>query len=284
MPAPSRPWAVVVPVKGGSSAKSRLADPARPALATAFALDTIMAALATVGVERVVVVTSDPVVATLVRALDPGHRVVDLVPDPGVGLDAAARAGVDRARAEHFHRVAVLLGDHPGLTSTELEIALAAAATHRGAFVPDAAGTGTAMVALAAADADPTTNFGGGSAARHAAQGLARLDLDLPGLRLDVDEVTDLEAALAVGVGQHTARALRATLTIVQATIHSTGDEGGQALLDDGSLIDWDLASVAGSGLRHLRVGQRVSVELDDEDRRARRMWIVGIGAGQVIS
>ena len=278
MPAPSRPWAVVVPVKGGSSAKSRLADPARPALATAFALDTIMAALATVGVERVVVVTSDPVVATVVRALDPG----DLVPDPGVGLDAAARAGVDRARAEHFHRVAVLLGDHPSLTSTELEIALAAAATHRGAFVPDAAGTGTAMVALA--DADATTNFGGGSAARHAAQGLARLDLDLPGLRLDVDEVTDLEAALAVGVGQHTARALRATLTIVQATIHSTGDEGGQALLDDGSLIDWDLASVAGSGLRHLRVGQRVSVELDDEDRRARRMWIVGIGAGQVIS
>ena len=282
MPAPSRPWAVVVPVKGGSSAKSRLADPSRPALATAFALDTIMAALATVGVERVVVVTSDPVVATLVRALDPGHRVVDLVPDPGVGLDAAARAGVDRARAEHFHRVAVLLGDHPSLTSAELESALAAAATHRGAFVPDAAGTGTAMVALA--DADATTNFGGGSAARHAAQGLARLDLDLPGLRLDVDEVTDLEAALAVGVGQHTARALRATLTIVQATIHSTGDEGGQALLDDGSLIDWDLASVAGSGLRHLRVGQRVSVELDDEDRRARRMWIVGIGAGQVIS
>jgi 2-phospho-L-lactate guanylyltransferase len=271
-----------VPVKGGSSAKSRLADPARPALATAFALDTIMAALATVGVERVVVVTSDPVVATVVRALDPGDRVVDLVPDPGVGLDAAARAGVDRARAEHFHRVAVLLGDHPSLTSTELEIALAEAATHRGAFVPDAAGTGTAMVALA--DADATTNFGGGSAARHAAQGLARLDLDLPGLRLDVDEVTDLEAALAVGVGQHTARALRATLTIVQATIHSTGDEGGQALLDDGSLIDWDLASVAGSGLRHLRVGQRVSVELDDEDRRARRMWIVGIGAGQVIS
>ena len=282
MPAPSRPWAVVVPVKGGSSAKSRLADPSRPALATAFALDTIMAALATVGVERVVVVTSDPVVATLVRALDPGHRVVDLVPDSGVGLDAAARAGVDRARAEHFHRVAVLLGDHPSLTSAELESALAAAATHRGAFVPDAAGTGTAMVALA--DADATTNFGGGSAARHAAQGLARLDLDLPGLRLDVDEVTDLEAALAVGVGQHTARALRATLTIVQATIHSTGDEGGQALLDDGSLIDWDLASVAGSGLRHLRVGQRVSVELDDEDRRARRMWIVGIGAGQVIS
>ena len=282
MPAPSRPWAVVVPVKGGSSAKSRLADPSRPALATAFALDTIMAALATVVVERVVVVTSDPVVATVVRALDPGDRVVDLVPDPGVGLNAAARAGVDRARAEHFHRVAVLLGDHPSLTSAELEIALATAATHRGAFVPDAAGTGTAMVALA--DADATTNFGGGSAARHAAQGLARLDLDLPGLRLDVDEVTDLEAALAVGVGQHTARALRATLTIVQATIHSTGDEGGQALLDDGSLIDWDLASVAGSGLRHLRVGQRVSVELDDEDRRARRMWIVGIGAGQVIS
>lgn len=97
MPAPSRPWAVVVPVKGGSSAKSRLADPARPALATAFALDTIMAALATVGVERVVVVTSEPVVATLVRALDPGDRVVDLVPTrASVSTRRRARASIGR--------------------------------------------------------------------------------------------------------------------------------------------------------------------------------------------
>ena len=39
-------------------------------------------------------------------------------------------------------------------------------------------------------------------------------------------------------------------------------------------------AAVA-SGLRHLRVGQRVSIELDDAGRVATRVWVVGIGPGE---
>jgi 2-phospho-L-lactate guanylyltransferase len=69
----------------------------------------------------------------------------------------------------------------------------------------------------------------------------------------------------------------------VQASIHTTDDTGGTALLDDGREVTWDLASVARSGLRHLRTGQRVSVELSEDETRATRVWIVGIGDGEVI-
>lgn len=69
----------------------------------------------------------------------------------------------------------------------------------------------------------------------------------------------------------------------MQASIHTTDDTGGTALLDDGREVTWDLASVARSGLRHLRTGQRVSVELSEDETRATRVWIVGIGDGEVI-
>jgi 2-phospho-L-lactate guanylyltransferase len=41
-------------------------------------------------------------------------------------------------------------------------------------------------------------------------------------------------------------------------------------------------AAVA-SGLLHLRVGQRVSVELDPDGKAATRVWVVGIGPGEDI-
>jgi 2-phospho-L-lactate guanylyltransferase len=69
----------------------------------------------------------------------------------------------------------------------------------------------------------------------------------------------------------------------VQATVHTTSDSGGSALLDDGREIAWSAEALAGSGLRHLRVGQRVSVELTTDQTAATRVWIVGIGAGQRI-
>ena len=83
-------WAAVVPVKGGPLAKSRLALPraARSGLADAFARDTV-AALRTADPRMpVLVVTSDPAVSQWV-AVDGGR----LVPDPGLGLDAAVEAG-----------------------------------------------------------------------------------------------------------------------------------------------------------------------------------------------
>jgi 2-phospho-L-lactate guanylyltransferase len=205
-----------------------------------------------------------------------------VVADPGGGLDAAAEAGVADARRAGAEAVAVLLGDHPALRAAELEEALARASAHRSSFVPDADGTGTALLAVTA-DATLRPRFGPGSAERHARAGHVRLEVDVPGLRRDVDDEESLTAALRLGVGPATAAALRATLPRVQASVHTVTDEGGTALLDDGREVVFAAAALDGSGLRHVRVGQRVSIELAADGRTVTRLWIVGIGAGETI-
>lgn len=68
----------------------------------------------------------------------------------------------------------------------------------------------------------------------------------------------------------------------MQASIHTFAEDGsGSALLDDGQVISWPSEVFAHSALRHVRPGQRVSVELDGTT--ATRLWIVGIGDGEVI-
>lgn len=75
----------------------------------------------------------------------------------------------------------------------------------------------------------------------------------------------------------------------MQASVHSFDPESGegQVLLDTGKLIPFDGEVFAASALRHLRLGQRVSVEVsgdpEDEGTMLTRLWIVGIGAGEVI-
>ena len=83
-------WSVIVPVKRPEVAKTRLADLAgsrRPAIARAFAADTVAAALACPEVAEVVVVTDDVQTAEAVTAM--GATVVDDAPD--AGLNAALR-------------------------------------------------------------------------------------------------------------------------------------------------------------------------------------------------
>jgi len=68
----------------------------------------------------------------------------------------------------------------------------------------------------------------------------------------------------------------------VQASIHTFAEDGsGSALLDDGRLVTWAGEVFASSALRHVRPGQRVSVEV--EGTEVSRLWIVGIGEGEVI-
>jgi len=275
-------WVAVVPVKGGPLAKSRLALPreSRAALATAFARDTVAALRAADPGMPVLVVTASVDVAQWARA--DGADVVD---DPGRGLDAAVAAGVAAAAERGATHAAVVLGDHPALRPDEVRRALADAGAADRAVVPDADGSGTALLTLPAGPGARTA-FGDGSAAAHERLGHARRTPPVPGLRQDVDDATDLVGAVRLGVGSHTAAALaRATLPGVQATIHRApgGTEPGAALLDDGLEVVVPLEAVEGSGLRHLRVGQRVTLELDEDGRTATRVWVVGIGPGETI-
>ena len=198
------PWTVVLPLKGGPAAKSRLG--AGPDLAAAVAADTLDAVLACRVVGAVVVVTADGATAAAARA---AGALVTRERRPGAGLVEAVRDGVEQA-ARRPGPAAVLLGDLPALRPDDLAEALRAAAralrrrpARAMAAVPDADGTGTVLLAArAAADLDPA--FGPDSLAAHVRRGAVRLDLDLPRLRRDVDTPADLAEALALGAGPRT--------------------------------------------------------------------------------
>lgn len=205
-------WTLVLPIKGGTLAKSRLG--ARPDVAAAIALDCLDAVLACPSVDRCLVVTADRPTRAAARAV--GARVVT-ESSPGAGLVAAVADGLSAVRAcapWSAGPTGVLLADLPALRPGDLVTALtavhAALAAGRGAMcaVPDADGAGTVLLAAATPDAlDPA--FGSDSLAEHVRRGAVRLDLDLPRLRRDVDTPGDLDAALALGVGPRTASAVR---------------------------------------------------------------------------
>lgn len=170
-------WTVLIPVKPLPRGKSRLqpatADAAGHArLVNAIRRETIRAAEATHGVNRVV-----------------------LVDRPG--LNAALRSAAQEERQRHPQNgIAVLVGDLPALTPAELAETLAVAAGYAAAFVPDTAGTGTTL--LTARPGGPfEPAFGPGSAHRHARTAV-RLAAG-PGLRCDVDTPADLAVAARLG-------------------------------------------------------------------------------------
>jgi 2-phospho-L-lactate guanylyltransferase len=191
---------LLIPVKDGSAAKSRLGvgeEGQRARAMSAFAHDSVAAAMASDWVTPYVV--GDPDGLAQLSA-DLG---VPVLPDEGAGdLNEALRRAAARVVAPGVG-IAAMLADLPCLLTADLDAAFAAV-TGR-SFVADAAGTGTTLlVAPAETDLDP--HFGAGSAAAHAASGAVPLIAALSTLRLDVDTTTDLEAALRLGVGVHTAQ------------------------------------------------------------------------------
>ncbi len=199
-------WALVVPVKHTSVAKSRLAGIAggrRVELALAMAADTVAAAAACTLVATILVVTDDAVAAKELSELG-----AEVVPDaPAAGLNPALRHGAAHARGTSPESpVGALSCDLPALRTAELTVALRAAADHRSSFVADAAGTGTTLyAATAGAPFDP--RFGEGSRAAHRAGGAVELDLlGVATLRQDVDTEVDLWDAARWGLGARTSR------------------------------------------------------------------------------
>ncbi|MFJ3308050.1 2-phospho-L-lactate guanylyltransferase [Streptomyces sp. NPDC086549] len=199
-------WTLVIPLKPLAQAKSRLSDTAadglRPGLALAFAQDTVVAALTCPEVGDVAVVTDDALAGRELAAL--GARIV---PDePGGGLNAALAHGAGVVRsAGPGTPVAALNADLPALRPAELSRVLGAAAEFPRAFLADAAAIGTTLLA-AGPGRELRPSFGTDSRARHRASGAVELRLDaVDSVRQDVDTGDDLRAALALGVGPHTA-------------------------------------------------------------------------------
>ena len=191
-------WGAVVPVKLLSLAKSRLAaygDPARAELALAFADDVVTALLSCPAVAEVVVVTDDVRAAEALRR--PRTRVV---PDhPGGGLNAALEHGA--ALLDPRLGAVALAADLPALRPDDLARALAQVGAR--AFVADAQGVGTTVLAAAPGHA-LRPSYGPGSRQAHLASGAVELAAP-PALRRDVDTPGDLRAALRLGVGPRTA-------------------------------------------------------------------------------
>jgi 2-phospho-L-lactate guanylyltransferase len=172
----------------------------------AFAMDALDAVLSCPEVGRVVVVTSGDEVAEHARVA--GAVVIDEPASAGQDpLGAAVRQGAAWAAHEHpDEAVAVIPADLPSLTSIELGLLLGDAMAHPLAFVADANGDGTTILA----SQRPSllrAGYGVGSAERHRSFGAVELQAPA-GLRRDVDEFHELLEAQTIGVGPHTAAAL----------------------------------------------------------------------------
>lgn len=206
-------WQLILPLKGGPGAKSRLG--AGPAVARAIALDCLDAVLGCPDVRRVLVVTAHA--AMRADAVAAGADVL-AESRPGSGLVAAVRDAL-AALGAGAGPVAVLLGDLPALRPADLSaglhataVTLAARPAAPMAAVPDADGSGTVLLAgRRPGDLDPA--FGPASLTEHRLRGAAVVTLDPVAasarLRQDVDTPADLRAALDLGVGRRTAALLR---------------------------------------------------------------------------
>jgi 2-phospho-L-lactate guanylyltransferase len=201
-------WSVVVPVKRVEKAKTRLRDAVpgadHEALVLALAADTVRAVLASAPVARVIVVTDDPRAADQLSRL--GALVVPDLPDAGLNPALAHGAAV-AAETSPSDGVAVVGSDRPALRADDLAAVLASAAAYDRSFLPDAAGTGTALLAARpGVRLDP--HFGPASAAAHTGSGAVSLSGDWASLRHDTDTATDLVVARALGLGPRTAAVL----------------------------------------------------------------------------
>jgi 2-phospho-L-lactate guanylyltransferase len=196
-------YVALVPVKPPALGKSRLvglADDTRRALAAAFALDTVTACLLADAIAEVLVATDDASFSVELAGLG-----AVTIPD-GVAMDlnGTLRQSAAEARRRWPELVPVALtADLPAVRAEDLDEALGAVEPGEPAYVADAEGLGTTLYTAAYDAFDP--RFGPGSALAHDATGARPITAPLPRLRRDVDNLGDLDDALALGVGPRTA-------------------------------------------------------------------------------
>ena len=201
----------VLPVKRLGAAKQRLAAgldaERRRELAGAMVADVLEAIGNARTIDRLIVVSGDPVAQELASAAG-----AEVVPDPeDAGHVQAALAGIARAEVEGAERVVLLPGDCPLLDPRELDRLLTGAADRYVGIVPDRHGSGTNALLLCPPDAIVPA-FGEGSKVRHveaARQAGIPFTLErLPSIELDLDTPADV-IALTRELAKNSKRARR---------------------------------------------------------------------------
>ena len=171
---------MLVPLKALAAAKTRLASalgPEERAELMRSLLDHVVGAVRDAGIERVTVVTAEPV-----DAYDTWH-------DRGLAWNDALAAATAEVVAAPI--VTIVSADLPSLRPEEV-VELVEATPVRGIAIARALDGGTNAVSMRPPGL-VHTHFGEqGSAAVHAALGVDHVVLDLPGLAFDVDTPADL--------------------------------------------------------------------------------------------
>jgi 2-phospho-L-lactate/phosphoenolpyruvate guanylyltransferase len=184
-------WALV-PVKAGGLGKQRLAHALthqqRGALVRVMLGEVLTALAAAPAIDKVLVLSS---------ARGPVPQAIEVLRDPGSGLNASLQAMLPLLQARGATRLTILFADLPLVTATDIADLVAAAGASAVAVAPDHAGTGTNALTLPL----PTPfqlRFGPGSCAAHLAEaartGLTVEVVQRAGLACDIDEPADLEA------------------------------------------------------------------------------------------
>ena len=249
----------VVPAKALHEAKSRLG---REDLTLAFLADVLGALSNSASVTSIAVVTSDPLIAEL--AQDLGCQVVSEGQE--VGLTAAIKTGIDYCiqldsqNGPENHRILVVLGDLPCLTSDHIDSFIELAAPFDCAFLSDSEGIGSTMW-IRRSQSEAVPRFGIRSRASHREVGAQEIsDPSLRGARRDVDTEIDLWDAIRIGVGESTQGALQKKAEPQLVTVSalqplSVVTESGQEI---------NVAIDVNSELTQPRIGQRLVLLTDN--------------------
>lgn len=190
----------ILPFRGLGGPKTRLSGVLsiedRRALALAL-LERAIRSMCAGGVETLAIVTMDPRLSSV--GIDP---CAEIIVQSGAGLNDAIHLGQLWAIEHGADATLTVLPDLPLLSADDISALVWRSNPHTAVIAPDRHGQGTNALLLHPPDAVASA-FGDGSADRHrrglALAEIAVVDLQRPGIHLDLDTPDDLEHLLALG-------------------------------------------------------------------------------------
>lgn len=197
----------ILPVKRFARSMTRLTDrvdpPTRANLLRAMLGDVMVALEASVGIQRIIVVTGESRAEKVaMEAAKRGRTPIEVLRDPDDrGHSEAGVLGIIRAKALGVECVALLPADCSLIDPAEIDAALARMAPGHVGVIPDRHGTGTNGLLMAPCDAIGPA-FGEGSHERHLDRagraGWEATSVPLESMGLDLDTPEDLDELMAI--------------------------------------------------------------------------------------